>query len=50
MESKKNCSDEPKARTGIKTQMSRMDLRTRWGKGKLGRNESVALAYIHYEM
>ena len=36
MESKqqqKNGSDEPRGRTGIKMQMSRMDLRTwRWGR------------------
>ena len=28
---KKNGSDEPKGRTGIKTQMSRMGLKTRGG-------------------
>ena len=33
MESKKNGSDEPRGRTGIKTQMQRMDLRTWGGRG-----------------
>ena len=28
---KKNGSDEPRGKTGIKTQMQRMDLRTRGG-------------------
>ena len=31
MESKKNGSEEPRGRTGIKTQMQRMDLRTQGG-------------------
>ena len=30
---KKNGSEEPRGRTGIKTQMQRMDLRT-WGGGR----------------
>ena len=50
---KKNRSDEPRGRTGIKTQMYRMDLKT-WGLGmgddKLGRSERVALTYIYYQM
>ena len=31
---KKKGSDEPRGRTGIKTQMERMDLRT-WGGGRV---------------
>ena len=57
MESKKkNGSDEPRGRTGIKTQTSllRMDFRTRGG-GRVSRDEvrdgcshlSFALTYIH---
>ena len=40
MESKKkeNGSDEPRGRTGIKTQTERMDLRTR-GRGKVSWDE-----------
>ena len=35
MESKnKNGSEEPRGRTGIKTQIQRMDLRT-WGAGRI---------------
>ena len=36
MESKKNVTDEPIGRAGIKTQTQRMDLRTRWGEGEAG--------------
>ena len=51
MESKKNGSDEPSGRTGMKKQMYRLDLRTRGGgKGNLGRSERVALTYIHYQI
>ena len=34
MESKKKGSEEPRGRTGIKMQTSRMDLRT-WGGGRV---------------
>ena len=49
---KRNGSDEPRGRTGIKTQT---DIEngledTGRGKGKLGRSERVALTYIHYQM
>ena len=39
---KKNGSEEPRSRTGIKD--------TGRGKGKVGRSERVALTYIHYLM
>ena len=35
---KKNGSDEPRGRTGIKMQMQRMDLRT-WGGGRVSWDE-----------
>ena len=38
MESKKKSSGEPRDRTGIKTQMKRMDLRT-WGGGRVSWDE-----------
>ena len=45
MESKKKVLMNIGARTGIKTQTLRMDLRTREGEGKLGPSERVALTY-----
>ena len=51
MESKKkNGFDEPKGRTGIKTQTENGLEDTGVGKGKLGQSERVALTYIHYQM
>ena len=48
---KKNGSDEPRGRTGIKTQDVENGLEdTGRGKGKLGRSERVAWTYIHYQM
>ena len=38
MESKKNGSNEPRGRTGIKMQMQRMDFRT-WGGGRINWDE-----------
>ena len=35
MEPKKKCSEEPRGRTGIKTQTWRVDLLT-WGRGGVG--------------
>ena len=35
---KKNGSDEPRSRTGVKTQTQRMDLRT-WGEGRVSWDE-----------
>ena len=40
MESKKNGTDEPSGRAGIKMQTYRMNLETRGARGKLGRSES----------
>ena len=37
---KKNATDEPSSRAGIKRQTQKMDLRTRGGRAKLGRSES----------
>ena len=48
---KKNGAEEPRGRTGIKTQNIENgpeDMGS--GKGKLGRRERVAWTYIHYEM
>ena len=55
MESKKKKKgpDEPRGRTGIKTQTYLLENGledTGRGKGKLGRSERVALTYIHYQM
>ena len=52
MESKKKKKgfNEPRGRTGIKTQPHRMDLKMGRGKGKLGQSERVALTYVHYQM
>ena len=36
MESRKNGTDEAICRAGIEMQMSRMDLRTQRGKGRMG--------------
>ena len=48
MESKKNGTDEPSGRAGIKTDVEKglEDM----GKGKLGQNERVALTYICYQI
>ena len=48
MESKKkNGSDEPRGRTGIKTQTYRMDLRT-WGGGRVSLDEVRELHGLIY--
>ena len=47
---KKKGSEEPRGRTGIKTQTENGLEDTGWGKGKLGRSERVAWTYIHYQM
>ena len=51
MESKKkNRHEEPRGRTGIKTQTYRMDLRTQGG-GRISWDKvRVAWTYIHYQM
>ena len=38
LKKKKNGSEEPRGRTGIKTQTKRIDLRT-WGRGKVSWDE-----------
>ena len=50
MESKKNGSEEPRGRTGIKTDVENGLEDTGRGKGKLGRSERVAWTYIYYQM
>ena len=51
MESKKKKgSDEPRGRTGIKTDIENGLEDTGRRKGKLGRSERLALMYIHYQM
>ena len=50
MESKKNGPEEPRGRTGVKTQTENGLEDTGRGKVKLGRNERVAWTYIHYQM
>ena len=51
MESKKkNGPDEPRGRTGIKTDVENGLEDMGRGKGKLGRSERVTLTYIHYQM
>ena len=48
---KKKGSEEPRGRTGIKTQDIENGLEDMGrGKGKLGRSERVAWTYIHYQM
>ena len=47
---KKNGSEEPRGRTGIKTQMWRMDLRTRGGERVSWDEVRVTWTYIHYQM
>ena len=50
---KKNGSEEPRGRTGIKTQTTDVENGledTERGKGKLGQSERVAWTYIHYQM
>ena len=47
---KKKNSEEPRARTEIKTQMWRVDMRMRCRRGVLGGGERVAWTYIHYHM
>ena len=48
---KKKGSEEPRSRTGIKTQMVENGLEDMGrGKGKLGRSERVAWTYIYYQM
>ena len=51
---KKKGSEEPRGRTGIKTQRCK-DVEngledTGRGKGKLAQRERVALTYIHYQL
>ena len=49
---KKKGSEEPRGRTGKKTQTdleNGLEDKGR-GKGKLGRSERVAWTYIHYQM
>ena len=48
---KKKCFDDPRGRTGIKIADVGNGLEeTGMRKGKLGRSETVALTYIHYQM
>ena len=49
---KKNGSDEPRGRTGIKTDADVKNGLEDTGreKGKLGQSERVACTYIHYQM
>ena len=46
---KKKGHEEPRGKTGVKTQTYwRMDLKI-WGGGKLLQSERVAWTYIHYQ-
>ena len=47
---KNNGSEEPRGRTGIKTDVENGLEDMGRGKGKLGRSERVAWTYIHYQM
>ena len=49
IKSRKNDIDEPICREGMKTQIQRMDLRTRW-KERLGQTGKAASTYIHYNV
>ena len=50
MESKKNGSEEPRGRAGIKMETENGLEDTGRRKGKLERSERVAWTYIHYQM
>ena len=52
MESKKerNGSEEPRGRTGIKTQTKRMDLRTRGGRRVSWDEVRECHGHMHYQM
>ena len=47
---KKNGSEEPRGKTGIKTHTENGLKDMGRGKGKPGRSERVAWTYIHYQM
>ena len=47
---KKKKGTEPICRTGIETQMWRMDLRTQAGKQRVGKIERAAVTHMHYHV